>query len=328
MVILDPVLSWLYFVALCIISCISLVANSIVLTWKPSNPNDRLHFTRLGHILRSHALSNLTTAIVTIPLWLFILIMGQTKHSSIVLDEVDDISFNSFDVVHQLLAALHLVAMVTERFCAIYRPAMHQKARDRLAYLTSVSCWLIASSVSSIIFVVYYWTKAAVITAIIFICCFGLPCLVIMVMFLLILLKLLKRELTPSRKIDVAISKEITLVFLFYLITCLPYHTLTLLKYFCSSFDHGYLSLSLGMRFFYYSSSAVTPVALIAFVPELRTRSQRFCFRLLAINEESRNDLYSIEIPGIHLKKSSCTLVKTAPRRQVSIPTVQENILL
>lgn len=79
MVILDPVLSWLYFVALCIISCISLVANSIVLTWKPPNPNDRLHFTGLGHILRSHDLSNLTTAIVTIPLWLFILIMGQTN---------------------------------------------------------------------------------------------------------------------------------------------------------------------------------------------------------------------------------------------------------
>lgn len=202
---------------------------------------------------------------------------------------------------------------------------MHQKARDRLAYLTSVSCWLIASSVSSIIFVVYYWTKAAVITAIISICCFGLPCLVIMVMFLLILLKLLKEELTPSRKIDAAISKEITLVFLFYFTLLF---TLSLLKYFCSSFDHGYISLSLGMRFFYYSSSAIIPVALIAFVPELRTRSQKFCFRLLAINEESCNDLYSIEIPGIHLKKSSCTLVKTAPRQQVSIPTAQENILL
>ena len=151
--------------------------------------------------------------------------MGQTKHSSIVLDEVDDISFNSFDVVHQLLAALHLVAMVTERFCAVYRPAMHQKARDRLAYLTSVSCWLIASSVSSIIFVVYYWTKAAVFTTVISICCFGLPCLVIMVMFLLILLKLLKEELTPSRKIDTTISKEITLVFFFLLnyMLAIPY---------------------------------------------------------------------------------------------------------
>ena len=205
---------------------------------------------------------------------------------------------------------------------------MHQKARDRLACMTSVSCWLNASSVSSIIFVVYYWTKAAVITAIISICCFGLPCLVIMVVFLLILLKLLKEKLTPSRKIDAAISKEITLVFLFYLITCLPYHTLRLLKYFCSSFDHGYTSLSLGIRCFYYSSSAIIPEALMAFVPELRTRSQKFCFRLLAINEESGNDLYSIEIPGIHLKKSSCTLVKTAPRQQVSIPTAQENILL
>lgn len=80
--------------------------------------------------------------------------------------------------------------------------------------------------------------------------------------------------------------------------------------------------------FFYYSSSAIIPEALMAFVPELRTRSQKFCFRLLAINEESRNDLYSIEIPGIHLKKSSCTLVKTASRQQVSIPTAQENILL
>ena len=144
-----------------------------------------------------------------------------------------------------------MVAMVTERFCAIYRPVMHQKARDRLACMTSVSCWLNASSVSSIIFVVYYWTKAAVITAVIIsICCFGLPCHVIMVVFLLILLKLLKEKLTPSRKIDAAISKEITLVFLFYLITCLPYHTLSLLKYFCSSFDHGYTSLSLGIRFF------------------------------------------------------------------------------
>ena len=64
------------------------------------------------------------------------------------------------------------------------------------------------------------------------------------------------------------------------------------------------------MRFLYYSSSAVIPVALIAFVPELRTRPQRFCFSLLAINEESHNELYSIEIPGIHLKKSSCILVK------------------
>ena len=66
----------------------------------------------------------------------------------------------------------------------------------------------------------------------------------------------------------------------------------------------------------------------MAFVPELRTRSQKFCFKLLAINEEPGNDLYSIEIPGIHLKKSSCTLAKTAPRQQVSIPTAQENILL
>lgn len=201
MVILDPVLSWLYFVALCIISCISLVANSIVLTWKPPNPNDRLHFTGLGHILRSHDLLNLTTAIVTIPLWLFILIMGQTNCLG-----------RSRWLFFQLLAALHVVAMVTERFCAIYRPVMHQKARDRLACMTSVSCWLNASPVSSIIFVVYYWTKAAVITAIISICCFGLPCLVIMVMFLLILLKLLKEKLTPSRKIDAAIPKEITLV--------------------------------------------------------------------------------------------------------------------
>jgi len=61
------------------ISVVSLPTNSIVFTWKPSNPNDRLNFARLVQLLTSQTLANLTTASAVTPLWLFILIIDQKK---------------------------------------------------------------------------------------------------------------------------------------------------------------------------------------------------------------------------------------------------------
>lgn len=322
---LDPVLSWTYFVFLCIISIIALPANTIVLTWKPSSPDDRLSFARLGHLLASQALANLTTAMVVIPLWLFILIMQHKNHSSVKLDELDDICFYSFDVFHGLIAALHLIVIATERACAIGWPIIHRTAPDRVNYIASVLPWLIASSISSIIVVIYYFTKASVLITVTSIMCYGFPVLVICAVFLTIPSKLLRRVLTPSQENDVAISKAMAVVFLLYLVVSSPYHIISLLNLFCAPCELNKLFISLGLRYLFYSSSAVIPVVVISLVPDLRARVHWCCFRFHAINEESRNDLYAMEIPGIQPRNNSCTLVKTAPRKEESA-AVQDEI--
>lgn len=57
-------------------------------------------------------------------------------------------------------------------------------------------------------------------------------------------------------------------------------------------------------------------MAVILLVPDLRTKVQWCCFRFHAINEESRNDLHTMEIPGIQSTNNSCTLVNTVVLRK------------
>ena len=321
---LDPVLSWVYFIILCIISVISLLTNGIVLTLKPSSPDVQFNLTRLVRLLTSQALANLTTAVVIIPVWLFILIMEQKKQTSFDFEEIDAICFYSFDVFHQLLTVLHLVVVATERLCAICWPVMHRTAPDRVNYIATITPWLIASSISSIIIVVYYFTKKPVLVAITSIGSFGLPCVIIVVIFLVISFRLLGKVLTPSAKIDVSITKGVAVVFLCFFIISLPYHTISLLKFFCSSCNLSQQSLSLGLRCLFYSSSAVIPIIFISLVPQLRVKVQWCCFRFHAINEESRNELYLMEIPGIQ-RRNKCILVNSVPTREDSNP-VQDDI--
>lgn len=323
---LDPVLSWLYFIILCIISVISLLTNGIVLTWKPSSPDVQCNLTRLVHLLTSQALANLTTAVVIIPVWLFILIMEQKKHISFNLEKIDDICFYSFDVFHQLLTVLHLVVIATERLCAICWPVMHRTAPDRTNYIASITPWLIASSASSIVMAVYYFTKMPVLVTLTSIGSFGFPCFIIFAILLVISFRLFGKVLTPSKKIDVSMTKGVAVIIFCYFIISLPYHTISLLKFFCSSCNLSQQSLSLGLPCLFYSSSAVIPAVFISLVPQLRAKVQWYCFRFHAINEQSRNELYMMEIPGIQ-SRTKCILVNAVPMRQDSDPA-QDDIYL
>lgn len=313
---LDPVVAWICFVLLCAISVIALPANIIVLTWKPSNPDDRMSFARLGHLLASQALANMTTAVVFIPLWLFILIVQHKNHTSVNLDELNDICVYSFDVFHGLLATLHLVVIATERTCAIGWPIFHRTAADRVTYIASVSPWLAASSLSSIMIIIYYFTRAPVLAVVSSTTFFGFPSLVTCAVFLTLPLRLLQHELTPSQENNVAISKATAVVFSSYFVTSLPYHVISVLNFFCTSCDLSKLPISIALRCLLYSSSAVIPMAVILLVPDLRTKVQWCCFRFHAINEESRNDLHTMEIPGIQSTNNSCTLVNTVVLRK------------
>lgn len=323
---LDPVLSWTYFALLCVISIIALPANLIVLTWKPSSPDDRLSFTRLGHLLASQSLANMTTAIALIPLWMLILVMQNKNHSSLNLDELNDICFYSFDVFHGLVTTLHLVVIATERACAIGWPIIHRTTGDRVNYIASVSPWLATSSTSSIVIVIYYFTKAPVLAAVTPITFFAFPALAICAVYLTIPFKLLQSVITPSLEKDSAISKSMAIVFMSYLATSSPYHVISLLNFFCSSCDLNKLSISLGLRCLFYSSSAVIPIAVILLVPDLRAKVHWCCFKFHAINEQSRNDLHVMEIPGIQSRNSSCTLVDTVPRNEPA--PVKDEILV
>lgn len=327
MAILDPVLSWTYFALLCILSVIALPANITVLTWKPSSPDDRLSFARLGHLLASQALANMTTAVAFIPLWLFILVMQHKNHTSVNLVELNDICFYSFDVFHGLLTTLHLVVIATERACAIGWPIIHRTAPDRVNYIASVSPWLATSAASSIVIVIYYFTKAPILAAVTSITFFGFPVLVICAVFLTIPSKLPQRVLTPSQEKDVTISKSMAIVFLSYFVISSPYHVISVMNFFCASCDLDKISISLGLRCLFYSSSAVIPMAVILLVPDLRAKVHWCCFKFHAINEQSRNDLHVMEIPGIQSTNSSCTLVNTVPRKDDPAP-VQDEILV
>lgn len=308
---LDPVLTWIYFVLLCVICVIALPANITVLTWKPFNPDDRMCFARLGHLLSSQALANLITAIVFIPLWLFILIEQHNNNTLMNLDELNDICVYSFDVFHGLLSNLHLVLIAAERTCAISWPIVHRTAADRITYIAGLSPWLAASSLSSIMIIIYYFTRAPVLAVVSSTSFFGFPALVTCAVFLTVPLRLLKHELTPSQENNVAISKAMAVVFSSYFFTSLPYHVVIVLNFFCASCDLYKLSISTGLRCLLYSSSAVIPVAVIILLPDLRAKVQWCFFRFHAINEESRNDLHAMEIPGIQSANNSCTLVKT-----------------
>lgn len=312
---LDPVLTWIYFVLLCVTSIIALPANITVLTWKPSNPGDRLCFARLGHFLASQALANIITAIVFIPLWLFILIVQHKNNTSMNLDELNEICVHSFDVFHGLLANLHLVVIATERTCAIGWPIIHRTAADRITYIASVSPWLAASSLSSIMIVIYYFTRAPALAVVSSSTFFGFPALVTCAVFLTVPLRLLQHELTPSQENNVAISKAMALVFSSYFITSLPYHVVSILNFFCTSCDLNKLSTSIGLRCLLYGSSALIPMTVILSVPDLRAKVQWCCFRFHAINEESQNDLHAMEIPGIQSTNNSCTLVNTVQKK-------------
>lgn len=266
----DVVFPWVYFVILCVISVVSLPTNSIVFIWKPSNPNDRLNFARLVQLLTSQALANLTTASVVTPLWLFILIMDQKKITPLNLSEINDICFHSFDLFQQLLASLHIVVIATERLIAIGWLVMHRTAPDQVYYIASIFPCLVASSVPSIITGAYYFTRTPVLLAVTSIGCFGIPCLFICTIFLVMTFKLFGRVLTPSTEIDSKIAKKRALVFLCYLVISFPYRTISVLKVFCSSCGLKKHSLSLGLRCLLCSSSAVIPVVLISSLPELR----------------------------------------------------------
>ena len=308
---LDPVLTWTYFVLLCVISVIALSANIIVLTWKPSDPDDRMCFARLGHLLASQALANMTTAIVFIPLWLFILIVQHKSSPSVNLDELNDICVHSFDVFHGLLANLHLIVIATERACAIGWPIIHRTAAERITFIASVSPWLASSSVSSIIIIIYYFTTAPILAVVSSSTLFGFPALVTCAVFLSVPLRLLQHDLTPTQENNVTISKAMAVVFSSYFITSLPYHVVNVLNFFCAYCDLNKLSISIGLRCLLYSSSALIPMAVILSVPDLRAKVQWCCFRFHAINEESQNDLHAMEIPGIQSTHNSCTLVNT-----------------
>lgn len=312
---LDPVVTWMYLVLFCVISVIALPANIIVLTWKPSNPDDRLCFARLGHLLASQALANMTTAIVFIPLWLFILIVQHKNNSSANLDELNEICVYSFDVFHGLLTNLHLVVIATERTCAIGWPIVHRTAADRITYIVSVSPWLAASSLSSIMIIIYYFTGAPVLAVVSSSTFFGFPALVACAVFLAVPLRLLQHELTPSQENNVTVSKAMAVVFSSSFITSLPYNVVSVLNFFCTSCDLNKLSISIGLRCLLYSSSALIPMTVILSVSDLRAKVQWCCFRLHAINEESQNDLHAMEIPGIQSANNSCTLVHTAQRK-------------
>ena len=324
---LDPVLSWIYFALLCIISAIALPANIIVLTWKPCSPDDRLSFARLGHLLASQALANMTTAIALIPLWLFILVMHHKNHTSVKLDELNDICFNSFDVFHGLLTTLHLVVIATERACAIGWPITHRTAPDWVNYIASVSPWLVTSSASSIVIVIYYFTEAPILAAVTSITFFGFLALVIFIVFLTIPLKLFQRVLTPSQEKDVEMTKSMAIVFFSYFVISSPYHVIRLMNFFCASCDLDKPSISLGLRCLLYSSSAVIPMAVILLVPDLRAKVRWCCLKFHPINEQSRNDLHVMEIPGIQSTNNSCTLVNTVPRKEEPSP-LQDEILV
>lgn len=312
---LDPVLTWVYFVLLCVISVIALSANIIVLTWKPSDADDRMCFARLGHLLASQALANMATAIVFIPLWLFILIVQHKSSTSLNLDELNDICVHSFDVFHGLLANLHLVVIATERACAIGWPIIHRTAAERITFIASVSPWLVSSSLSSIMITIYYFTTAPILAVVSSSTFFGLPALVTCAIFLTVSLRFLQRELTPTQENNVTISKAMAFVFLSYFITSLPYHAVNVLNFFCASCDLTKVSTSIGLRCLLYSSSALIPMAVILSVPDLRAKVQWCCFRFHAINEESHNDLHAMEVPGIKSTNNSCTLVNTTLKK-------------
>ena len=312
---LDPVLTWIYFVLLCVISVIALPANITILTWKPSNPDDRVSFARLGHLLASQALANMTTAIVFIPLWLLILIVQHKNHTSGNLDEINDICVHSFDIFHGLLANLHLVVIATERTCAIGWSIAHRTAADRITHIASVLPWLAASSLSSIMITIYYFTRAPVLVIVSSTTFFGFPALVTCAVFLTVPLRLLQHELTPSQENNVAITKAMAVVFSSYFITSLPYQVVNVLNFFCASCDLNKLSVSIGLRCLLYGSSALIPTAVILSVPDLRARVQWYCFRFHAINEESRNDLHAMDIPGIQSTNNSCILVNSVPKK-------------
>jgi len=123
--------------------------------------------------------------------------------------------------------------------------------------------------------------------------------------FLVMTLKLFGRVLTPRTEIDSKSAKKMALVFLCYLVISFPHHTISVLKVFCSSCGLKKHSLSLELRCLLYSSSAVIPLVLISSLPELRARAQWCCFRFRSINEESRNDLYAMEIPGVQSRNGS-----------------------
>ena len=312
---LDPVLTWIYFVLLCVITVIALSANIIVLTWKPSNPDDRMCFARLGHLLASQALANMTTAIVFIPLWLFILIVQHKSSTSVNLDELNDICVHSFDVFHGLLANLHLVVIATERACVIGWPIIHRTAAERITYIATVSPWLASSLLSSIVIIIYYFTTAPILAVVSSSAFFGFPALVTCAVFLAVPLRLLRHELTPSQENNVAISQAMAVVFSSYFITSLPYHVVNVLNFFCASCYLNKLSVTIGLRCLLYSSSALIPIAVILSIPDLRAKVQWCCFRFHAINEESENDLHAMEIPGIQSTNNSCTLVNTVLKK-------------
>ncbi|EDO39152.1 predicted protein [Nematostella vectensis] len=217
----------------------------------------------------------------------------------------------------RVLCILHINMLMTERLFAVGWPIHHRIAPEMPDYVISVGIWLAAVLISTASYLVYNHTDFQHLSFVILISCIAVPTLVAMLLFACILASSNRRNRTMALNNDFSLSVLIAIMLGAFTVTCLPLHCVNYLSYFCKDcgLTEPYYVIMMSLRSLQYSCGVFTPAVALFGVTELRRNMSWCCFTCCAVDEDSNNDLYHMEVPGMlrAAPGSQCMLTRVTP---------------
>ncbi|XP_032235879.1 uncharacterized protein LOC5510750 isoform X1 [Nematostella vectensis] len=308
---------WIFVTVFSVLLILTLLVNGVLLRLIFVALRHRLRHPRLRHFLASLASANLIASFVNLPLCLYALIKSEVRNTDEITKTTSDVYYYSFDVFYAVLCILHINMLMTERLFAVGWPIHHRIAPEMPDYVISVGIWLAAVLISTASYLVYNHTDFQHLSFVILISCIAVPTLVAMLLFACILASSNRRNRTMALNNDFSLSVLIAIMLGAFTVTCLPLHCVNYLSYFCKDcgLTEPYYVIMMSLRSLQYSCGVFTPAVALFGVTELRRNMSWCCFTCCAVDEDSNNDLYHMEVPGMlrAAPGSQCMLTRVTP---------------
>ena len=279
--------------------------------------------TRTNYFVIGLAFGDILVGTVTIPLYatLLILLFNQDFKAAVLVKTI----FSPMDILSGMLSILHLMTISVERVYAIAFPLRHRTSSARFNFIVLGIVWLTAAGIASLNFFIPKgpeWKGTFLVYSTLG---FFVPFSVIFFAYTSIWIIVKSRTKIPRNRARVMKKESRTAITIFalillFLVTWLPFFSLNLVLFSCSSCAAG---VSLQVVFFFkalhYSGSALNPLVYSARMPEFRRpitillkerrltgsfyrqSTDRYSFR----RTSSRR--YDVELSDLHQGQSTCS---------------------
>ena len=279
--------------------------------------------TRTNYFVIGLAFGDILVGTVTIPLYatLLILLFNQDFKAAVLVKTI----FSPMDILSGMLSILHLMTISVERVYAIAFPLRHRTSSARFNFIVLGIVWLTAAGIASLNFFIPKgpeWKGTFLIYSTLG---FFVPFSVIFFAYTSIWIIVKSRTKIPRNRARVMKKESRTAITIFalillFLVTWLPFFSLNLVLFSCSSCAAG---VSLQVVFFFkalhYSGSALNPLVYSARMPEFRRpitillkerrltgsfyrqSTDRYSFR------RTSSRCYDVELSDLHEGQSTCS---------------------